>query len=60
MLVLVCYIFFPFDLIPDSFGLIGYVDDLFMVFGVIYWICERFMGGFRNNVNADFSRIRVN
>eukprot|EP01111_Echinosteliopsis_oligospora_P018718 TRINITY_DN873_c0_g1_i1.p1 TRINITY_DN873_c0_g1~~TRINITY_DN873_c0_g1_i1.p1 ORF type:complete len:189 (+),score=7.26 TRINITY_DN873_c0_g1_i1:61-627(+) len=32
------YLFFPFDLIPDSYGLIGYMDDLALFAGAIWFI----------------------
>lgn len=48
------YIFHPSDIIPDSLGLVGYIDDFSLVGGVTVWVIERFFLGFRNRVNRDY------
>ena len=49
------YIFYPSDIIPDSLGLIGYIDDFSLVGGITVWVIERFFLGFRNRVARDYA-----
>ncbi len=49
ILFVISYLFIPFDLIDDSIGFLGYLDDFIIVLGLIFGICEYFMNNFRRN-----------
>lgn len=49
ILFVVSYFFIPFDLIDDSIGFLGFLDDFIVVLGLIFGICEYFMNNFRRN-----------
>eukprot|EP00026_Physarum_polycephalum_P019079 Phypoly_transcript_20920.p1 GENE.Phypoly_transcript_20920~~Phypoly_transcript_20920.p1 ORF type:complete len:187 (+),score=9.28 Phypoly_transcript_20920:48-608(+) len=38
LILVLLYLFFPFDLIPDELGLVGYVDDFAFLIGAIWFI----------------------
>jgi len=58
LLIVVLYVYLPFDLIPDT-SIIGMLDDIFVIIGFIVWVAEQFTRGFRDNVNAEFENIRA-
>ncbi len=31
------YVFFPYDLLPDSLGRIGRIDDILLIFVLVFW-----------------------
>lgn len=49
ILFVISYFFIPFDLIDDSIGFLGYLDDFIIVLGLSFGICEYFMNNFRRN-----------
>eukprot|EP01113_Clastostelium_recurvatum_P035373 TRINITY_DN4924_c0_g2_i3.p1 TRINITY_DN4924_c0_g2~~TRINITY_DN4924_c0_g2_i3.p1 ORF type:complete len:133 (+),score=23.99 TRINITY_DN4924_c0_g2_i3:265-663(+) len=52
------YFFLPWDLIPDEFGLFGYVDDLAIIllgFWFIFWLAESYRGRLLREVAANHS-----
>jgi uncharacterized membrane protein YkvA (DUF1232 family) len=57
MIFSIYYLFNPNDLIPDTFGIIGLLDDFGVLFGFIIWIMERFMGDFRIRNDMDWQII---
>jgi uncharacterized membrane protein YkvA (DUF1232 family) len=58
LLIVVVYIYLPFDIIPDT-SIFGMLDDICVFVGFIVWVVEQFMGGWRNHVNADFENIHA-
>ncbi len=57
LIILIYYIFNPYDIIPDTLGLVGYIDDFSFILGFFVWIMERYMSGFRNQNEADYEAI---
>ena len=57
LIILIYYIFNPIDIIPDTLGLIGYLDDFSFIVGFLIWIMERYMNGFRSQNEADYDSI---
>lgn len=35
------YLISPIDIVPDVIPLLGYLDDLLLIFGVIMWVIDR-------------------
>jgi uncharacterized membrane protein YkvA (DUF1232 family) len=58
-LMVLFYIYIPFDLIPDTFGFVGFIDDFILILGAIIWVVEKFYSRFRAEVNNDYENIRA-
>ena len=58
-ILIIFYIYLPYDIIPDNLGVLGLLDDFVFLTGIIIWVVEKFYSGFRNQVNSDFENIRA-
>jgi uncharacterized membrane protein YkvA (DUF1232 family) len=57
VIFVIVYFFSPFDLIPDSLGLIGYIDDFSLFGGLLVWVATKFFGNFRDRVEEDYDTL---
>jgi uncharacterized membrane protein YkvA (DUF1232 family) len=55
--VVIYYFLSPADIIPDTLGLIGYMDDVSLVGILAVWVVQRFYARFRERVEAEFHQI---
>jgi uncharacterized membrane protein YkvA (DUF1232 family) len=54
-LIVVYYLFTPYDLLPDTLGLVGYLDDFGLLAGFVFWIIQKYMSGLRDRVEGDYN-----
>ena len=55
----IIYVISPYDLIPDFFGIFGYLDDLASVFLYLYGIISMFYRGFNQVNEIEYENIRA-
>ena len=55
--VVIYYILTPYDIIPDTMGLIGYADDFGVVAAFVIFVLEKFYRRFRDRNEAEFRQI---
>jgi uncharacterized membrane protein YkvA (DUF1232 family) len=48
------YILTPFDVVPDALGVIGFIDDIVVMIGLIIYVINKFLSRFRNQVQDDY------
>ena len=58
LLIVVFYVYLPFDIIPDT-SIVGMIDDILVIIGFIAWVAEQFYRRFRDDVNREFDNIRA-
>ena len=54
---MIYYVLTPYDLLPDTLGLIGYLDDISVVGALAFWVMNRFYERFRERVEAEYRQI---
>jgi uncharacterized membrane protein YkvA (DUF1232 family) len=57
--IVVYYVLSPYDIIPDTIGLLGYVDDVSVVGMLTYWVIGQFYARFRDRVEAEYRQIQA-
>lgn len=55
--VVIFYVLSPYDIIPDTLGLIGFTDDISVVGFFAIWVIGRFYQRFRDRNEQDFHNI---
>ncbi len=55
--IVIFYVISPYDLIPDTLGLIGYSDDISLMGVFTVWIMHIFYARFRDRVEAEYNQI---
>jgi hypothetical protein len=56
-IIVIYYFFNPYDIIPDTLGVLGYTDDFSFLAALLIWIVERYFSAFRNRVQQDYEQI---
>jgi len=55
--IVIFYVISPYDLIPDTLGLIGFTDDITLVGILTMWVMQKFYARFRDRVDAEYNQI---
>jgi uncharacterized membrane protein YkvA (DUF1232 family) len=58
-IIVVYYFLSPYDIIPDTLGLIGFLDDFGLLLGFILWVIEKYYGNFRERIELEFHNIEA-
>lgn len=57
IIFVIFYFLFPYDIIPDVLGWIGYADDVSIIGFAVIWVVQRFLTRFTSRVEDEYNEI---